>query len=272
MKPREHGDSAARGSQPRERRGRDHFDWGSVILAGAFVLIIPLPLFQSGVLNWLADRAFPNAQDAYEGAIAAAAVRNGSDEMDLQVIDAGKASIEVGTFANKPPKDLGRDREMWVFLPEELQAKCKGTDNPGFAIRQILGLPPPFDHRDIYKLTVPPSALFRPCFSGTDPSSKKCEFSAPKYEDLKDIEDAEEKLARLEPAYNRLWFMVDKLSKTYRVGTYDGYPFTGMGWTYDWRRSQSSHYGVTEFIVPKETQVAVGQKISPEDFCAEAKP
>src|SRR5215470_406364 len=74
------------------------FDWGSVILSVAFILVIPLPLFSVGILNWIVDHTFPNAEDIYQRAVGDAAVRHASDERELRTVDLTKPTIEVGTF------------------------------------------------------------------------------------------------------------------------------------------------------------------------------
>jgi hypothetical protein len=49
---------------------------------------------------------------------------------------------------------------------------------------------------------------------------------------------------------------------------YTGYPFTGMGWSYDWDPQARSHVGVSEFIIDKGEAVIVGTAIEPSTFCA----
>jgi len=45
------------------------------------------------------------------------------------------------------------------------------------------------------------------------------------------------------------------------------YPFTGLGYTYNWRRG-APRYGASEYVVPKGTSVRVIAVTGPEAYCA----
>jgi hypothetical protein len=48
-------------------------------------------------------------------------------------------------------------------------------------------------------------------------------------------------------------------------GTYKNYPWTGLGYTYDW--GSSNNVGLSEFIVDTGVQVVVRRKLTVEEYC-----
>jgi hypothetical protein len=55
---------------------------------------------------------------------------------------------------------------------------------------------------------------------------------------------------------------------THRVGfEEDGYPFTDMGWSYNWAPDSPNHIGVTEFVVQKDGPANIIRTETPEEFC-----
>jgi hypothetical protein len=49
---------------------------------------------------------------------------------------------------------------------------------------------------------------------------------------------------------------------------FTGYPFTGMGWTYDWSAASRDHYGVSEFVIKGAAVIKVVNQKTPAEFCA----
>jgi hypothetical protein len=64
--------------------------------------------------------------------------------------------------------------------------------------------------------------------------------------------------------------VAEKTFTTMPPGDYpaDGYPFTGMGYTYDWGASSSGYFGVNEFIVEQGTTLDEVSKVDLGEFCA----
>jgi hypothetical protein len=46
-----------------------------------------------------------------------------------------------------------------------------------------------------------------------------------------------------------------------------GYPWTGMGWTYDWDPASKTHRGVSEFVVKKSAVTSSVLTVTPASFC-----
>ncbi|MEF8865582.1 MAG: hypothetical protein V5A20_07475 [Salinibacter sp.] len=128
------------------------------------------------------------------------------------------------------------DRDVWVTAVPTIRQFCRGLDREGDALQrrlaQRLGLPPDADYDRFVELWVRPQALVRPC---PDPevTDRECELRAPEPAGHVVISDA-----------HRDWFL--ELRQT-SYGP-DGYPFTGLGYTYDWN-PQTDEVGPSEFVL-----------------------
>jgi hypothetical protein len=204
-------------------------------------------------------------RDLYRSAIYQSAVRRPS-VVPLATIE-GDAAVTVIRLAGRNPIENGKvSRDAWVSLPSELLAHCRGKPNPVLAIRQVLGLPPePADpeRNKLFQFAVPPAHITRPCASGASITETTCGFDLPKLDTAK-LEDAK-----------RLTFLIDKLWNSYRADFPDaeGYPFTGMGWSYNWNPESPTPVGVSEFIVAAGAEVSEEgvREMTPAEFCGSAR-
>lgn len=236
------------------------------VLSACATTVPPAPLATVASAS-ATGRAGSDALTAiYERSIRAAAVRDPSFAVDLRTIGATQHSVAVGTFTehNAPPSPT--QWPIWVSLPDQLRALCRGKSNAVLAIQQALGLPPqatpsrPERQWHVYTFTVARDALFRPCPGGTDIAAPRC---GNKVSDAMD-----ESTAR---------FLLDQLWSSDRVGFRAasgapdwGYPFTGMGWTYNWDPQAPSPIGVSEFVVRKGSVLSGLTASTPAEFCRAA--
>ena len=135
------------------------------------------------------------------------------------------------------------DQDVWVTAVPQLRQFCRDLDRRGDALRlrlaQRLGLPPDADYDRFVELWVRPQALVRPC---PDPevTDRECELRPPKPRAHVQISDAHQE-----------WFQ-DLKDTSYGP---DGYPFTGLGYTYDWHPA-TDEVGPSEFVLrPGEAAV-----------------
>ena len=127
-------------------------------------------------------------------------------------------------------------QDVWVTAAPQLRQFCRGLDRRGDALQlrlaQRLGLPPDADYDRFVELWVRPQALVRPC---PDPevTDRECELTTPAPAAHVQVSDA-----------HRDWF------QTLRQTSYesDGYPFTGLGYTYDWHPT-TDEVGPSEFVL-----------------------
>lgn len=195
-------------------------------------------------------------EEYYTAAIAKAAVKTPTAQIELRTIDKTQASVLVVSMQRSNPVENGKlIRDTWVALPDELRAKCRGKADALLAMQQTLGLPPDQNGKfNVVQFSVAPSALFRPCVGGQDIDKKECEFKANfGNERMKDF------------LFTQIW-------TSYRAGfDRSGHPFTGMGWSYDWSPTSVDHVGVSEFVAFKDAKVSEVAEITPDEFCNRAR-
>lgn len=257
-------------------------DWPLVVIVAAFIVLVPLYWFWPALLAQLAQRL---ETTDYERAIRNAAVKTTASGKvgNLRTIDLKASQVEVVTFSEGPPASP-LEWPAFVALEAELKAKCAGKPDAARALEQILGLPKDSGPRSIYRVTVlldkagkPP--IFRPCVSDQKVSSANCSLTFPKLLTAPTISErstadqkaqAYDDLAKAYDQLETIAFVAEQMWKSYRVGfSKQGFPFTGLGWTYNWDPAADAPVGVSEFIVRKGADVKVGEPVSPESFCSQ---
>ena len=214
----------------------------------------------------------PNA--AYEAAIADAAVASPRKVTVLMPLPVGDRVRVVSwvTESRTPCKfpetscttTTPPDR-IWVTLAGEVQARCRAWGLRGDALRQrleqLLGLPldPPAQFRKARFVTmeVARERLDRPCL-GIDESSPQrpvCTIGiqASRAQDVRD-------------------YVLKQMADSFVVGgpSGPGYPFTRLGYTYDWNQANAwpNHYGASEFLVQANTPATVITQQETDAYCA----
>ena len=191
--------------------------------------------------------------DLYQESIAAAAVKRPDYARPLQPIDISTTQITVAHIQPYPTIDT--NRFTWVTAPDELRALCRGRPDPLLAMQQALGLPP--EKRDdvrVFTFNVRPTDMFRPCASSPDINTTKCSVDLPAQP--VDAQAAAEH------------FVLKQMMDSYRSGFRGpGYPFTAMGWSYDWDPQSPAHQGVSEYVVKPGAVISDVASVDPETFC-----
>lgn len=166
---------------------------------------------------------------------------------------------ETGCVTTTPP-----DR-IWVTLAGEVQARCRAWGLRGDALRQrleqLLGLPldPPAQFRKARFVTmeVARERLDRPCLGidETSPQRPVCTIGiqASRAPDVRD-------------------YVLRQMADSFVIGGSGGpgYPFTRLGYTYDWNQvdAQPNHYGASEFLVQASTPATVISQHTTDAYCA----
>jgi hypothetical protein len=148
-----------------------------------------------------------------------------------------------------------------------LRQRCKSKRDTVLALEQILGLPPlknpkPGHEWRVYVFDIEARDLFRPCPGGLDPSAPadkpRCQLGS-------DIDPT------LEPEFTTFllqqWWSAHRATVEPGNDPELGYPWTGMGWTYDWNPASKTHVGVSEFVVRKHATVSNVRATTPTEFC-----
>ena len=138
----------------------------------------------------------------------------------------------------------------------ELRRRCHafpdGTDLT-LRLEELLGLPPHDGKTRLVQLWADPHTMFRPT---PDPEVNDSEA---------DLDFPESSRSSVSEEH-RLWF------NNLRATSYGpkGYPWTRLGYTYDWG-SPASHVGLSGFVIDKGAPVTVESVIAaPADYCQRA--
>jgi hypothetical protein len=136
--------------------------------------------------------------------------------------------------------------DQWVTLCPELRELChdyRGTDAL-LRIKQVLGMPPTSLNDTIVEFWVNPDYLFRPA---PDPEINDtcaglvCSTNAP-------LLSAS---ATISSNYV-VWYNDTFNTRNYGMsgGAYNAWPWTRLGYTYDWGQPAGRNFGLSEFVIP----------------------
>jgi hypothetical protein len=167
--------------------------------------------------------------------------------------EAGKSRVKVVTWTKwEGYKNLvGQGkflaaRDMWVVVPNEAKefiAKRKYLNDNAMTLRleEVYGLPPHYGLLYFVEVWVDPQAMFRP-----SPDPEITDHEA-------EIDFPESNIyVSVDPGYIE-WFENQKATKYGQ----DGYPWTRLGYTYDWCPIALDDIGFSEFVIPAGSEVEV---------------
>ncbi len=170
--------------------------------------------------------------------------------------DAENARILVVTWTDyngyddKIGKSVNISRDVWVTTAPELKNFCKSLNGEKtLRLEQLLGLPPKAGKTRFVEMWVKPGDLFRP---SADPeitdSEAEIEFRT------------SNKFVKVSDEYIKWYNDLKKQS----YGT-NGYPWTRLGYTYDWGKNQT-HIGLSEFVIMPGATVEIDTISSTMDY------
>jgi hypothetical protein len=150
------------------------------------------------------------------------------------------------------------DDVIWVTLAPEVRDRCKQWGLSGEALtrrlNQLLGLPSQSSYQRVFiEFSIPAMAMTRPCVgAGTDAQGRPV----------------------CQPALGVNWQKADKaqsfaaLTMASSYTSKGGYPFTRLGYTYDWGLdAQPDHYGASEFVVTPSSPATVLRQATADEYC-----
>lgn len=176
----------------------------------------------------------------------------------------GESRVLVTTWIKHSYYDakLGQDNqtlggETWVTPARLFQRCCQAAAAANGAskaavvrrMEQVLGLPDNYGRLRVAEIWARPADLFRPC-ADPEVTTDAC-------------------LSRTAPsgtsATHTEWFESWQ-DQAYTVSaTQSGYPFTGVGYSYDW--GDEGKVGPTEYVLPKTAVVKIEALTATETYC-----
>ncbi|MBL0225139.1 MAG: hypothetical protein IPQ16_06050 [Geobacteraceae bacterium] len=191
----------------------------------------------------------------------------GSRVLTLSWIRSSDAKYYDGTVdpACKPlSSNCTLKADLWVTVAPELKIFFFGTMPQSLRIAQLLGVPPEYalEERSMVELWVSPQDMFRPC---PDPeiTDRECQADFPA-DPFRSFTSTELVRATEGPGWNIFmnytgWFNNRKdyiYSNARNYPLSSPYPWTRLGYTYDW--GSSNHVGLSEFVVHGRKQNGSG--------------
>lgn len=195
----------------------------------------------------------------YEGAPADAWERYGGrllPECPNKTTDAGFV------IDYKLPHECVLRGDVWVTVVPEVQQICAAfadAEDLDMRLRQLIGLPPDHPVTHLVEMTVPVADVFRPSADGDvdtqwpcdDPDAATCGNVYPD-----------------EAGSDHIVWMANNTLYSYE--TPGGYPWTRLGYTYNWRPGED-RYGASEFIVAEGTEVTIDRVLDARAYCEEGQ-
>lgn len=140
--------------------------------------------------------------------------------------------------------------EVWLTPSPSMQEFCRATGLHGNQLterlEQLMGLPPNNGKDRIVAMWVPLDGMFRPSPDPEiDDSTASLEFPA-------GVSDE-----------HRMW-IEDLEAISYGP---DGYPWTRLGYTYDWSPDSSSNVGLSEFVARAGTEIVIESVQIQDEYC-----
>lgn len=143
---------------------------------------------------------------------------------------------------------------IWVTTVPELTEKCKTlniTDqNRDQRLKQLLGMPLSTSKHFFVQFWVRPQDLFRPC-PDAEITDKQCELCFPK-----NVSEAHKK-----------WINNQRIASYYNCELDQNYPWSQLGYTYDWYQGNPTHVGLSEFVIGANKNVVVEGFYPTRDYC-----
>jgi len=156
--------------------------------------------------------------------------------------------------------------DLWVVPAPQMYTEIRAEDPQGAALApklaasQYLGLPPRNTNDAVVSVWVNPSALLRPAI---DPRTDTHELETSFFVTLQNVPLTPAPVLPKDPpgpGFSSVpdypaWFL-DRQNVIYNFTVSGGpYPWTGLGYTYNWNPAAPDVVGASEFIVPRGTPV-----------------
>ncbi|SNW63018.1 Hypothetical protein ORPV_1114 [Orpheovirus IHUMI-LCC2] len=152
-------------------------------------------------------------------------------------------------YVNFLGKNIITNRDIWVTLEDQLRDKCIqfcNVDDFDMRIKQLLGLHPNSSNQYIVDIEVKRNNLFRPCLSSNiDVNICNINYDDDDYD-----------------IYHRRW--IESLESISYI-PYSGYPWTRLGYTYDW--VGEDNFGLSEFVIKPGSEIYINNVVDYYKFC-----
>jgi hypothetical protein len=142
-------------------------------------------------------------------------------------------------------------RPIWVSASPELKRRLHLLNPKDTVLRlnQLLGLPPDSKYQYFVEFWVRPQDLFRAC-PDAEITDRQCSTCFPK-----------------DVASNHVkWINETRIKSYYSCSLYSQYPWSQLGYTYDWNPHNHTHIGISEFVISANRKIYVNAIYSNTEY------
>lgn len=209
-------------------------------------------LYQQAIQNSI----YPDSSKLFDGLVA---INNDNKNLVWKTIDNEEYILVVTWKQNisfyKPYLDSAYYNTgkypIWITTAPELQNRMKAekVTNVNRRLIELLGLPPNATYSYFVEFWVKPSDLFRPC-PDAEITDTKCDLCFP---------------ANVSKEHQN-WINENRISRYYQCDLYNQYPWSQLGYTYDWNPNNTNHVGLSEFVIPANKNIVVKAIYTTEEY------
>lgn len=140
---------------------------------------------------------------------------------------------------------------IWITTAPELIKRMNKEKviEVDLRLKQLLGLPPTSVYSYFVEFWVKPDDLFRPC-PDKEISDMNCNLCFPQNTDSIHIE----------------WINSNRIDRYYSCELFNKYPWTQLGYTYDWSPNNNSHVGLSEFVIGANKKIVVNAIYTTKEY------
>jgi hypothetical protein len=211
--------------------------------------------------------------EIYRNAIKDAATYNRNKVLPLRLLKDEGGKVLVVTYTNyaypdppyPKPYHIPDGVYIWVTGEGEVQTICKQFHLSGDPLRlrldQLLGLKPDTSYTTFVVLSVPADRVFRP---SPDPNPATV---------LPCADPADKQCGNVFPSSvpsDHFSFFAKQSTGAYRIGqdpSENEYPWTHLGYTYDWFPYAATKYGASEYVIKPGTEATIVSKSTMNQYC-----
>ncbi len=140
---------------------------------------------------------------------------------------------------------------IWISTAPQLLERMESDQytDTNKRLLQLLGLPPNAQYNYFIEFWVRPADLFRPC-PDAEITDRNCSLCFPENVN----------------AGHKAWINANRVSRYYSCELYDKYPWTQLGYTYDWNPENTDHIGLSEFVIRANAQIKVKATYTTQEY------
>ena len=216
--------------------------------------VMPRAILEQAYLNAIEDAKVAQQSEIYKNLVA---ILPSNDSLMWEK-KTGDVLVVTWTSWNGYDDHIGNpvalSRPVWVTVVPEIQTFCRRHPIPAahipLRLEQLLGLPPGNGQTKFVEMWVSPNDLFRP---SPDPeiSDHEAELDFPESRRYVTVSQA-----------HRKWIN-DLIQTSYGP---DGYPWTRLGYTYDWG-NPGNEIGLSEFVIRSGATITVKSVTDTLGYC-----